>query len=74
MRLPCFLTYLAVERQVSTSTQRQALNALSFFFKHVLERKLSLQDGFRPAKRTRRLPVVLNLDSSVDRSILKLSD
>ncbi len=55
-----FLTYLAVERQVSSSTQRQALNALSFFFKHVLERELSLQEGFRPAKRTRRLPVVLS--------------
>jgi len=30
-----FLTYLAVERQISFSTQKQAFNALLFFFRHV---------------------------------------
>jgi len=54
-----FLSYLAVERQVSVSTQRQALNALAFFFKEVLERPLAL-DGFRLARRVRKLPVVLS--------------
>ncbi len=54
-----FLSYLAVERQVSISTQTQALNALAFFFKEVLERPLAL-DGFRMARRTRKLPVVLS--------------
>jgi hypothetical protein len=31
-----FLTYLAVHRKVSVSTQNQALNALVFLFKKVL--------------------------------------
>ncbi len=55
-----FLSHLAIERNVSISTQRQALNALNFYFKHLLQRELELGDGFRPAKRSRRLPVVLS--------------
>ena len=35
-----FLSYLAVERQVSTSTQNQALNALVFVYRHVLDKQL----------------------------------
>ena len=31
------LTYLARDRQVAASTQNQALNALLFFYKHVLK-------------------------------------
>ena len=31
-----FLQRLAVERQVTASTQNQALNALVFFYQHVL--------------------------------------
>ena len=31
-----FLTYLAVRRRVSASTQNQAVNALVFLYKHVL--------------------------------------
>ena len=56
-----FLTDLAVTRQVSVSTQRGALNALAFFFQHVLERPLEL-GNFVPAKRPRKLPVVLSRD------------
>jgi len=55
-----FLSHLALERRVSHNTQRLALNALSFFFKHVLERELTVADGFRPARPARRLPVVLS--------------
>jgi len=57
-----FLSQLAIERNVSVSTQRQALNALNFYFKHVLQQELQLSDGFQPAKRPRRLPVVLSRD------------
>jgi hypothetical protein len=35
-----FLTHLAVDRQVSASTQNQALNALVFLFRQVPERPL----------------------------------
>jgi integron integrase len=54
-----FLTHLAVKRQVSSSTQSQALNALVFVFRHVLRKEIEgLIEAVR-AKRKRRLPVVL---------------
>jgi integron integrase len=54
-----FLTYLAVDRHVALSTQNQALNALLFFFRYVLEKDLgNIQDAVR-AKKRRHLPVVL---------------
>ena len=54
-----FLTYLAVEKKVSSSTQRQALNAITFVYRHVLEKDIeNVIDSVR-AKRSRRLPVVL---------------
>lgn len=56
-----FLTYLAVERKVSSSTQSQALNALVFVFRHVLNKKIEhLLDAVRAHPR-RRLPVVLTV-------------
>ena len=54
-----FLTYLAVKRQVSPSTQNQALNALVFLYRYMLNKPLGdILDAVR-AKRPRRLPVVL---------------
>ena len=35
-----FLTFLAVTKKVSASTQNQAFNALLFFYRHVLNRSL----------------------------------
>lgn len=55
-----FLTDLAVEGQVSASTQNQALSALLFLFKRVAERPLDFVDAVR-AKRPERLPVVLSV-------------
>ena len=54
-----FLSHLAVDRGVSVSTQKQALNALVFFFRRVLERPIELK-RFSTARRTRKLPVVLS--------------
>jgi len=57
-----FLTHLAVDRNVAASTQNQALNALVFVYKHVLDRPLGdISDAVR-AKRPARLPVVLSQD------------
>ena len=53
-----YLTYLAVDRKVSASTQNQALNALLFLYKRVLKIELPLIDSVVRAKRTKRLPVV----------------
>ncbi len=54
-----FLSDLAVNRDVSPSTQNQALNALVFLYRHVLDRPLDKIPGIVRAKRERRLPVVL---------------
>ena len=54
-----FLTYLAVERAVAASTQRQALNALVFFFRKVLQRDPGDLNGFTASRRPVRVPVVL---------------
>ena len=61
-----FLSHLAVKKRVSPSTQNQALNAMVFVFRHVLERDIeNMIDAVR-ARHKRRLPVVLTL-KEVDR-------
>ena len=55
-----FLSHLATERRVSASTQNQALSALLFLSKHVLEIDLPWLDGVVRATRPQRLPTVLS--------------
>jgi integron integrase len=54
-----FLSALATESRVSASTQNQALNALLFLYRAVLEKPLGYVNGVVRAKRPSRLPVVL---------------
>ncbi|MDZ7773196.1 MAG: integron integrase [Balneolaceae bacterium] len=54
-----FLNYLAVQRQVAASTQNQALCALVFLYREVLDHELPLLENLKRAKKPRRLPVVL---------------
>jgi integron integrase len=54
-----FLTHLAVDLKVSASTQNQALQALLFLYRDVLEITLPMIDQIVRATRPRRLPVVL---------------
>ncbi|HSB25419.1 MAG TPA: integron integrase [Burkholderiaceae bacterium] len=54
-----FLTHLAVERAVSSSTQNQAKSALLFLYREVLGVDLPWLDDIVGAKASRRLPVVL---------------
>ena len=54
-----FLSYLAVTGEVAASTQNQALNALVFLYKAVLEQPLGEMTGIVRAKKPQRLPVVL---------------
>ncbi len=54
-----FLNYLANDRNVAASTQNQALSALVFLYKEVLEKELGDLGGFSYAKKPKRLPVVL---------------
>lgn len=57
-KMTAFLTYLAVNQQVSPNTQNQAFNALLFMFRHVLQRPLDNIQATR-AKERQRVPVVL---------------
>lgn len=56
-----FLTHLAVNRRSAASTQNQALGAILFLYRHVLDKKLGSLDAVR-ATRPKRLPTVLSKD------------
>lgn len=61
-----YLTHLAVKRRVSPSTQNQALAAILFLYRKVLEIELPWLDDVVRAKPRRRVPVVLSV-KEVDR-------
>jgi len=54
-----FLSHLAVEKKVSPSTQNQALNAIVFLYRHVLDKNIDQELSAVRAKQRRHLPVVL---------------
>jgi len=54
-----FLSHLATHGRVSASTQNQALAAILFLYRSVLERDLPWLDEIVRAKRPHRMPVVL---------------
>jgi integron integrase len=55
-----FLTYLAVERSVAISTQKQAFNSLLFLFRHILDKQINNLDSVVRSRIKRRLPLVLS--------------
>ena len=55
-----FLAHLAVDLQVSASTQTVALSALLFLYRAVLKRALPYLEDIERAKPARRLPVVFS--------------
>jgi integrase len=57
--LEAFLTHLAAQGQVSSSTESQAKSALLFLYREVLGTELPWLDGVVSADHTRRLPAVL---------------
>jgi integron integrase len=61
VEIETYLSHLASGEKVSAATQRQALNAIVFLYKHVLD--IDLCEAIAPvrAKRRRRLPVVLSM-------------
>ena len=56
------MTWLAVRRHVSASTQNQALSALLFLYRHVLEMEVGAIGQVPRARVPDRLPVVLSRD------------
>lgn len=65
-----FLTHQVLEEHISASTQNQALSALLFLYRHVLNPELGPIDSAR-AKPTQHVPTVLNLSPYVVRSPLE---
>lgn len=57
-----YLNHLVAVRRVSASTQSQALNALVFLYREVLELDLGWIEKLERAKRNRPLPVVLTVE------------
>jgi integron integrase len=57
-----FLSHLAVSRDVSASTQNQALSAILFLYRHVLGDEVPWLENLVRARRMRRLPTVLTRD------------
>jgi integron integrase len=62
LEVEAFLTKLAVQDQVSASTQNQALAALLFLYREVLSVDLPWMENIRRAKRPERVPTVLTRD------------
>lgn len=54
-----FLSHLAIQGMVSASTQNQALSALLFLYREVLNHEVGWLDNLVRARRPRRYPVVL---------------
>ena len=57
--IDAFLSHLAVHGRVSASTQRQALNAIVFLYRHVLDQPIEDQLVPVKAKKRFRPPVVM---------------
>ncbi len=55
-----YLTFLAVKKKVSSTTQNQAFNSLLFFYRHSLNKEFGKIDGVVRAKRKPYIPVVLS--------------
>jgi integron integrase len=60
-QVSAYLTYLAMQRQVSVNTQKTALNAIAFLFEKYLKREMG-DLGFRLANKQQTLPTVLSVE------------
>jgi len=55
-----FLSHLAINRNVATSTQNQALNAILFLYKYVLDMPLNDYIDATRSKKQKKLPTVMS--------------
>ena len=59
IEIAAFLTHLVVDRNVAPATQGQALNALIFLYRKVLNRSMGEIPGIVRSKKKVKVPVVL---------------
>jgi integron integrase len=57
-----FLSFLTVEKNVASSTQTIALNAIVFMYREIIKSPLSLNMNFTKSKRAQKLPTVLSTE------------
>ncbi len=55
-----YITYLANERKVAASTQNQALSAILFLYKNIIQKEIVFPSDIIRSRRPKRLPVVLS--------------
>jgi integron integrase len=67
-----YLTYLAVDCHVASTTQNQAFNSLLFFYRHGLKREFGELRDVPRAKKSRYVPMVLSRDE-IDSILVHLS-
>jgi integron integrase len=60
LEIEAFLTHLAVKEKVAAATQNQALNALLFLYRTVLDRPIEFPLDSLRARRPKRIPTVLS--------------
>lgn len=72
LEIEAFLSHLAVEGKVAASTQRQALNAIIFLYKHVLDQPVEELIEHIRAQKQRRPPVVMS-QAEVQRVLTQMS-
>ncbi|MEW5827472.1 MAG: integron integrase [Chloroflexota bacterium] len=63
--IQAFITHLATERVVSASTQNQALSAVLFLYRHVLQIEITLPSEIIRAEKSKTLPTVLTHQEAV---------
>ena len=63
--IEAFLSHLAKDLNVASSTQNQAFNALLFLYKHILQKQLDDKINAIRAKKPRRLPTVMTNEESM---------
>jgi len=61
VEIEAFLNDLVLKRGVAAATQAQALNAIVFLYKQVLEMDVGAFDSLRESNKPKRLPVVLSV-------------
>ena len=57
--IQAFISHLATERRLSASSQNQALSAVIFLYRHVLQKEIDLPSDLIRAEKSKTLPVVL---------------
>lgn len=61
-----FLSYLATERHVSSSTQNQALQGILYLYKNILKKDIGWLDDVIRAARKKNLPVVFSKQETMN--------